>query len=91
MNATIKASIEQAIATLLTPRRNIDILKEALAAKKQGRVYSIAFIGVSVAACECRWRRLADTATEEQELATEWRSLLTSLVASGVEGGIASL
>ena len=47
VNATIKASLEQAIATLLTPRRNIDILKEALAAKKQGRVYSVAFIGVN--------------------------------------------
>lgn len=47
VNATIKTSLEQAIAVLLTPRRNIDILKEALAAKKQGRVYSIAFIGVN--------------------------------------------
>jgi len=34
VNATIKASLEQAIANLLTPRRNIDLLKEALAAKK---------------------------------------------------------
>ena len=47
VNATIKTSLEQAIANLLTPRRNIDILKEALAAKKQGQVYSIAFIGVN--------------------------------------------
>ena len=47
VTATIKTSLEQAIATLLTPRRNIDILKDALAAKKQGRVYSIAFIGVN--------------------------------------------
>ena len=47
VNATIKASLERSIATLLTPRRNIDILKDALAAKKQGRVYSIAFIGVN--------------------------------------------
>ena len=47
VNATIKASLEQSIATLMTPRRNIDILKEALAAKKQGRVYSISFIGVN--------------------------------------------
>lgn len=47
VTATIKTSLSQAIATLLTPRRNIDILKDALAHKKQGRVYSIAFIGVN--------------------------------------------
>jgi signal recognition particle receptor subunit alpha len=31
----------------MTPRRNIDVLKEALAAKKRGQLYSIAFIGVN--------------------------------------------
>ena len=31
----------------MTPKRNIDILKEALASKKRGQVYSIAFIGVN--------------------------------------------
>mmetsp|Transcript_10656 Transcript_10656/g.14354 ORF Transcript_10656/g.14354 Transcript_10656/m.14354 type:complete len:128 (+) Transcript_10656:1022-1405(+) len=47
VTATIKTSLEHAISVLLTPRRNIDLLKEALAAKKQGRVYSVAFIGVN--------------------------------------------
>lgn len=31
----------------MTPKRNIDMLKDALSAKKQGRVFSIAFIGVN--------------------------------------------
>jgi len=31
----------------LTPKRNIDILNEAIRAKKDGKVYSIAFIGVN--------------------------------------------
>ena len=37
----------ESIATLLTPRRHIDILKGALAAKKRGQVYSLVFIGVN--------------------------------------------
>ena len=32
---------------MLNPKRNIDILKEALAAKEKGQVYSIVFIGVN--------------------------------------------
>ena len=35
------------IQKLLTPKKNIDILKEAISAKKQGKVYSIVFIGVN--------------------------------------------
>jgi signal recognition particle receptor subunit alpha len=31
----------------MTPKRNIDILKEALAYKQRGQVYSVAFIGVN--------------------------------------------
>lgn len=31
----------------MTPKRNIDILKEALAHKQRGQVYSVAFIGVN--------------------------------------------
>ena len=36
-----------AISKLLTPKRHIDILSEALHAKKQGRVFAITFIGVN--------------------------------------------
>lgn len=48
---TIKATIQEAlvdsIKTLMTPKKNIDILKEAVSAKKKGQVYSIVFIGVN--------------------------------------------
>ena len=47
VNTTIKNSLTESISTLLTPRRHIDILKGALAAKKRGQVYSVVFIGVN--------------------------------------------
>ena len=31
----------------MTPKKNIDILKEAISAKKKGQVYSVVFIGVN--------------------------------------------
>ena len=47
VNTTIKNSLMQSIETLLTPKKHIDILKGALAAKKRGQVYSLVFIGVN--------------------------------------------
>jgi signal recognition particle receptor subunit alpha len=44
---TVQQALVDAIQKLLTPKKNIDILKEALSAKKKGQVYSIAFIGVN--------------------------------------------
>jgi len=47
VKATVQEALVESIAKLLTPKRNIDILKEAISAKKQGKVYSIVFIGVN--------------------------------------------
>jgi signal recognition particle receptor subunit alpha len=47
VRATIKATLSQAIEKLLTPKKNIDVLNEALSAKKRGEVFSMAFIGVN--------------------------------------------
>lgn len=33
--------------TLLTPKKSIDVLRAALAAKNAGRVYTIVFLGVN--------------------------------------------
>jgi signal recognition particle receptor subunit alpha len=44
---TIQEALVESIEQLLTPKRNIDILKEAVSAKKRGQVYSIVFIGVN--------------------------------------------
>ena len=47
IQTTIQQSLVDAIQQILTPKKNIDILKEALAAKKKGQVYSCVFIGVN--------------------------------------------
>eukprot|EP01117_Protostelium_nocturnum_P014559 TRINITY_DN5546_c0_g1_i1.p1 TRINITY_DN5546_c0_g1~~TRINITY_DN5546_c0_g1_i1.p1 ORF type:complete len:592 (+),score=198.60 TRINITY_DN5546_c0_g1_i1:32-1777(+) len=43
----IKTSLEAALIRILTPKKNIDILRDALDAKKQGRPYAVAFVGVN--------------------------------------------
>ena len=47
IKATVKDALSDALRKILTPKRRIDILKEALAAKKRGEPYKIAFIGVN--------------------------------------------
>jgi signal recognition particle receptor subunit alpha len=47
MSATVKAKLEDAIETQLTPKKSVDVLQAALAAKSAGRVYSIVFLGVN--------------------------------------------
>lgn len=44
---TLQEALLESIERILTPKKNIDILKEALSCKKRGQVYSIAFIGVN--------------------------------------------
>lgn len=39
--------MEAALTRILTPKRQIDILREARAAKQAGRPYSIVFVGVN--------------------------------------------
>ncbi len=47
VKATVKQALVESINKILTPKRNIDILKDALSAKQKGQVYSIVFIGVN--------------------------------------------
>merc|ERR1719263_96285 len=47
MSATVKAVLQDAIETQLTPKKSIDVLRAALAAKNAGRVYTIVFLGVN--------------------------------------------
>lgn len=47
VKTTVKNALIESIQKLLTPKKNIDILKEAMSAKQKGQVYSIAFIGVN--------------------------------------------
>lgn len=47
MAATVKSTLSEAMETLLTPKKSIDVLRAALAAKSAGRVYTIVFLGVN--------------------------------------------
>lgn len=47
VKATVKNALIDSIQKLLTPKRNIDLLKDALTAKQRGQVYSAVFIGVN--------------------------------------------
>jgi len=47
VKTTVKKALIESIQKLLTPKRNIDLLKDALTAKQRGHVYSAVFIGVN--------------------------------------------
>jgi signal recognition particle receptor subunit alpha len=47
MSSTVKSKLKEAMEALLTPKKSIDVLRAALAAKNAGRVYSIVFLGVN--------------------------------------------
>ena len=43
----MKASLEESLVQILSPHRRIDILRDAMDAKKRGKPYSITFCGVN--------------------------------------------
>jgi len=47
MVSTVKSSLQESMETLLTPKKSIDVMRAALAAKNAGRVYTIVFLGVN--------------------------------------------
>mmetsp|Transcript_13684 Transcript_13684/g.26470 ORF Transcript_13684/g.26470 Transcript_13684/m.26470 type:complete len:578 (+) Transcript_13684:92-1825(+) len=47
ISTAVKESCEKALQRLLAPKRSIDVLREARAAKAEGRVYTMVFIGVN--------------------------------------------
>mmetsp|Transcript_43247 Transcript_43247/g.123280 ORF Transcript_43247/g.123280 Transcript_43247/m.123280 type:complete len:620 (-) Transcript_43247:94-1953(-) len=47
MSSAVKTVLQDSMETLLTPKKSIDVLRAALAAKNAGRVYSIVFLGVN--------------------------------------------
>merc|ERR1719163_521514 len=47
MAHTVKSALQESMETLLTPKKSIDVLRAAMAAKNAGRVYSIVFLGVN--------------------------------------------
>lgn len=47
VGSTVKAALEESLLTLLRPRRQVDVLREALEAKRQGRPFVVTFCGVN--------------------------------------------
>jgi signal recognition particle receptor subunit alpha len=47
ITATVKEALKETIARILTPKQELDILKQALSAKKRGEPFKIVFIGVN--------------------------------------------
>eukprot|EP00271_Cylindrocystis_brebissonii_P011620 TRINITY_DN29498_c0_g1_i1.p1 TRINITY_DN29498_c0_g1~~TRINITY_DN29498_c0_g1_i1.p1 ORF type:complete len:700 (-),score=166.60 TRINITY_DN29498_c0_g1_i1:365-2464(-) len=43
----VQAAMEEALQNILTPKRSVDVLREVMAAKEQGRPYVIVFVGVN--------------------------------------------
>jgi signal recognition particle receptor subunit alpha len=44
---TVKSALEESLTKILTPKKNIDIISEALKKREQGKPYVITFIGVN--------------------------------------------
>ncbi|CAL8111433.1 unnamed protein product [Orchesella dallaii] len=47
VGSTVKGALEESLLTLLRPRRQVDVLREALEAKRQGRPFIVTFCGVN--------------------------------------------
>jgi signal recognition particle receptor subunit alpha len=43
----VKATLTESLMRILSPRRRIDILRDVMEAKRQGRPYVMAFCGVN--------------------------------------------
>lgn len=47
VNSTVKNALEESLLTLLQPKKQVDVLRDALEARKQGRPFVITFCGVN--------------------------------------------
>jgi signal recognition particle receptor subunit alpha len=47
VSSAVRQAVEESITRILTPKRSIDVLREAQAAKAKGRPYVIVFVGVN--------------------------------------------
>lgn len=47
VKTTVKNALIESLKKILTPKKQIDILKDAFAAKKRGEPYKVVFIGVN--------------------------------------------
>lgn len=47
VNSTVRSALEESLLALLQPKRQVDVLREALEAKRLGRPYIVTFCGVN--------------------------------------------
>jgi len=47
VSSTVKTALEESLLALLQPKRQVDVLREALEAKRQGRPFIVTFCGVN--------------------------------------------
>ena len=47
VTATVRSTLTEALVQLLTPKRRIDVLRDVVEAKANGRVYTMVFCGVN--------------------------------------------
>mmetsp|Transcript_98798 Transcript_98798/g.175947 ORF Transcript_98798/g.175947 Transcript_98798/m.175947 type:complete len:593 (-) Transcript_98798:131-1909(-) len=47
MSSAVKSALKESMENLLTPKKSIDVLRAAMAAKNAGKVYTIVFLGVN--------------------------------------------
>ncbi|KAL2613482.1 hypothetical protein R1flu_025174 [Riccia fluitans] len=47
VTSTVRSAMEEALLRILTPKRSVDILRDAQVAKEQGRPFVIVFVGVN--------------------------------------------
>lgn len=47
VSSAVRTAVEEAITRILTPKRSIDVLREAQAARSRGKPYVIVFVGVN--------------------------------------------
>lgn len=47
VSSTVKSGLEESLVQILSPQRRVDILRDAIAAQRRGRPYSVTFCGVN--------------------------------------------
>jgi len=57
VNSTVKNALEESLLTLLRPKKQVDVLRDALEAKRQQRPFVVTFCGVKVSGSLLIWLR----------------------------------
>lgn len=47
VKTVVRSALEQAIVRILTPKRSTDMLRAVMAARAQGRPYTVVFVGIN--------------------------------------------